>query len=78
VDGCSDDIRERDRMTDVFYVPMALYDVSCATSGCENASIVLRVPAAQDTPTVVCGACMQQIADMTWVVNIAPPEEETP
>jgi hypothetical protein len=73
VDGCSDDIRERDRMSDIFYVPMALYDVRCVTEGCQNAGAVLRVPAAQDRPTVVCGACMQEITDITFVENIAPP-----
>ncbi|TQL46666.1 hypothetical protein FB562_2190 [Homoserinimonas aerilata] len=44
-------------MTEIDEPPMAEYDVTCTTDGCENAGITIRVPAAAENPTVVCGPC---------------------
>ena len=45
--------------------PTAEYDVTCATDGCVNTGIVIRVIATATDPMIICGPCGQQITDIT-------------
>ena len=43
------------------------HDVTCHTDDCENLDIVIRIPAVQGSPIVICGACGNNIEDVIEV-----------
>lgn len=52
---------------DEFGIETAIYDVACHTEGCWNEGEVIRVPADDVAPLIICGACHLQIEDITKV-----------
>jgi hypothetical protein len=44
--------------------PILQFDVTCHTEGCENAELSIEIPSYDQQPTVICGACSQQITDV--------------
>lgn len=43
------------------------HDVICHTDNCENLNIIIRIPAVEGSPIVICGACGNNIIDIKKV-----------
>jgi hypothetical protein len=46
---------------------MANYNVKCVTDSCENKDVKIEVASTVENPYVICGACGNQITDITAV-----------